>query len=125
MKKFLFYFAVAGWMLGLLVHLLSLLGFDVTESISFVWLLHLGLFVVWIPAVLLFKNSEKIKADQESTRSRKMGSNDLFKIAFKQIPKWLKIIAYAGFFLRSHQFYIIWDYQRRQCQNGRRPIYIT
>jgi hypothetical protein len=36
MRKFLFYFAVTGWILGLIVHLLSLGDIDVREEIPFV-----------------------------------------------------------------------------------------
>ena len=37
MKKFLFYFAVTGWTLGLIVHLLSIADFDITDKVPFVW----------------------------------------------------------------------------------------
>jgi hypothetical protein len=41
-----------GWFLALLVHILSLIDIDVRDRIPFVWLLHIGVFVVWLPVVL-------------------------------------------------------------------------
>ncbi|MES1181693.1 MAG: hypothetical protein ABUL44_02765 [Flavobacterium sp.] len=67
MKKFLFYFAITGWTLGLIVHLLSLADYDITDKVPFVWVLHIGIFVVWLPVVLDLKKMKILKHinDQE------------------------------------------------------------
>lgn len=98
MKKFLFYFAVMGWTLGLIVHLLSLADFDITDKVPFIWVLHIGVFVVWFPTVLDLKKNEELKAYQQSRMLNKMNPFEFFKIILRQTPTWLTIIAVGGFF---------------------------
>ena len=98
MKKYLFYFAVTGWVLGLIVHLLSLADVDITEKAPFVWGLHVGIFVVWFPAILELKNNEELKTYQHSGILKRMNPFGFFKIIFKQTPAWLSIIAIGCFF---------------------------
>jgi hypothetical protein len=98
MKKVLFYFAVTGWILGLIVHLLSLADFDITDKVPSVWFLHLGIFVVWLPTVLDLKKNEELKAYQQSGMLDRMNLLGFFKIIFRQTPIWLTIIAIGGFF---------------------------
>jgi DNA-binding XRE family transcriptional regulator len=64
MKKFLFYFAVTGWLIALIVHLLTLADFDAREKVPFIWVLHIGIFVVWLPAVIELKNNDAFKIYQ-------------------------------------------------------------
>jgi hypothetical protein len=54
-NKFFFYLAAAGWMASLSLHILVLTGNDHVRYPSTVIPLSLGLFVVLIPAFLLFK----------------------------------------------------------------------
>lgn len=98
MNKYLFYFAVTGWSLGLLVHVLSLADIDITDKVPFVWVLHLGIFVVWLPAVLALKKNEELKAYQQSGFANTMNPFGFFKIIFKQTPNWMKLIAIVGFY---------------------------
>jgi hypothetical protein len=98
LKKILFGLAVTGWSLGLIVHLLSLADFDVTSKVSFVWLLHLGIFVVWLPAVIDLKKNEELKEFQRSGLLNRMNLVAFYKIIFKQTPPWLTVIAIVGFF---------------------------
>lgn len=98
MKKFLFYFAVTGWFLGLIVHLLSVAGIDVTDTIPFVWILHIGIFVVWLPIGINLKNNEEYKAFQQARMQNKANLLELYKVLFRQTPKWLTIVAVGGFF---------------------------
>jgi hypothetical protein len=104
MMKFLFYFALTGWTLGLLVHLLSLADIDVTEFVPFVWVLHIGLFVVWIPAVLDLKNNEELQEFQQGDFLQRMNSFAYFKIVFKNTPTWMTIIAIGSFFYAGLNF---------------------
>lgn len=91
MKKGIFYFAVTGWLLGLLVHFLAVSGVDVQEKVPFVFVLHIGVFVAFIPAVLKMKKLV--------TESRLEGNNGLsqFKILRQTAPTWLLVIAGIGF----------------------------
>jgi len=98
MKKFLFYFAVTGWTLGLIVHILSLADYDVTANFPFVWILHVGIFVVWLPTVLDLRKNEELKEYQQSGMMNRMNPFGFYKIIFRQTPTWLRIIAIGGFF---------------------------
>ena len=44
--------ALLGFVLAAAVHVASLAGVDVSQRIPFVWLLHVGIFVVFVPFVL-------------------------------------------------------------------------
>lgn len=107
MKKFLFYFAITGWTLGLLVHVLSLTGFDVTEKFPFVWVLHLGIFVVWLPTILDLRKNEEFKAYQQSRMLNKMNPFGFIKIVFKQTPTWFTALAIGGFFYATINFMLV------------------
>jgi hypothetical protein len=98
MKKFLFYFAVTGWTLGLIIHILSIADFDITEKVPFVWLLHIGIFAVWISAIRELTKNEEFQAFQQSGMLNKMDYLGFYKIIFKQTPTWLTIIAIGGIF---------------------------
>ena len=52
--KFLHYFAITGFILGLIVHIIAIAGIDIADNFPFIWLLHVGIFVVWIPVVIKF-----------------------------------------------------------------------
>lgn len=97
MKKFLFYFAVAGWTSGLLVHLLSLADIDVAGKVPFVWILHIGVFVVWLPTILALRNNEELKAYQQPGMRNQRNPLKFFRILFRQTPTWLAILAMGGF----------------------------
>ena len=58
MKIFLFYFAVTGWTIGLIVNLISIAEIDITVKIHFlwIWVLTIGTFIVWLPIVFELKN---------------------------------------------------------------------
>ena len=55
MKKFIFYLAAAGWIISLVIHILSLAKTDVEASIPYIWILHIGIFAVWIPAIRVLR----------------------------------------------------------------------
>lgn len=97
MKKILFYVAVAGWALGLIVHLLSAAGTDVADKVPFIRLLHIGIFIVWIPAILELNKNKLQKASPNTISMMRMSSSDFYKALFGHCPKWLVIIAIGGF----------------------------
>jgi hypothetical protein len=100
MKQFLFYFAASGWTLALIVHLLTLTGMDINSSAPYVWVLHIGIFAVWIPAILKLRKDEELQAFQQSQKQRNTRTNPIrfFKIMFRHTPTWLTVLAIGGFF---------------------------
>ncbi len=98
MKIALFWAAVTGWTLGLLVHILSIFDVDVESKFPYIWLLHIGIFVVWIPAILELKKNEKIKAFQSSGIRNRMRPIALFKALCEGVPSWIVVIAVVGFY---------------------------
>jgi hypothetical protein len=71
--------------LSVLSHIAALLGSQVPLG-DYEWLLHVGIFVVWLPAVLV------------TTRlTRDFKQRDLWKAALRGCPPWMKYMVY-GFF---------------------------
>ena len=52
MNSLLAIFACLGFVLSLAVHIAALFGIDISTQIPYLWPLHLGIFVVFIPMVL-------------------------------------------------------------------------
>lgn len=75
--------SAVGLGLSLWVHLGALAGRRVAPE-AFFWLLHVGIFVVWIPAVL-------VGMKRVGTASRK----DYWKLALKGAPEWLRYVIYG------------------------------
>lgn len=96
MNKYIFYVAVTGWTLGLIAHFTTFFGIDITDQFPYVWVLHLGIFVVWIPTVLYLKNNEELKTFKESGMLNQMNPFGFYKIVFKQTPTWLAVLAVGG-----------------------------
>jgi hypothetical protein len=97
MKKFLFYFAIAGWMLGLTIHLISIANIDVEEYMPYVWILHIGIFVVWFPTILSLRNNEDFIEYQQSGWLNRMNPFAFFKVIFERTPTWLSILSIGCF----------------------------
>ena len=101
MKRTLFFIAVFGWCAGLAAHLLSLMDIDIRAYFEAIWLLHIGIFVVFVPAVFELNKNESIKELRKA--NKKPGFFELYKIIFQNTPNWLKIIAIAGVGVLVHQ----------------------
>ena len=93
MKKIFFYIAIIGWLISTTVHLLSVANIDIEDKYPYVWLLHIGIFIVWLPAVINLTKNQELKEYQ------KTGKNpfEFLKILFKDSPTWLTIIVGVGF----------------------------
>ncbi len=91
MGKLLFYLAVLGWGTALLVHGLALAGMDVISFAPYVWLLHGGIFVVWIPALM---RTQRLRAQQPEVGAAeaRTRSGSVFQLA----PRGLRVVAAAG-----------------------------
>ncbi len=76
--------ACMGFMLSIIVHVVSALGFYVGDHYPFVWLLHLGVFVVWFPTIISLISNPKYKR-----KDRKYGDSfkTLYTVVFKDMPK--------------------------------------
>src|SRR5947209_8356058 len=70
-----------GLALSISAHCAALLGFSLPEK---VWLLHVGIFVVWLPAVLVAGRM---------TRGGKQ--KDFWKNALAGCPKWMRNALYV------------------------------
>ncbi len=92
MRKYFFYLAIVGWILSAIVQLLLVVGIDVESQCSFTWLLHIGVFAVWFPAILLL-----IRDKERSAMMKTYNPIDFWKALFKGTPVWLVIIALGGF----------------------------
>jgi hypothetical protein len=79
-------FSAVGLVVSLWVHLGAVMGRRVAPE-AFFWLLHVGVFVVWFPAIFV---------------ARRMVGNlnrkDLWKVILKDTPWWLRYMVY-GFFV--------------------------
>jgi hypothetical protein len=62
---------------------------DVQEKYPWVWVLHIGIFFVWIPAI------RELKRYQASQRKRRIF--DIYRLIFLNTPAWLAYIAVGSF----------------------------
>jgi len=51
--------AILGFTASLAVHLLTYRGYAISDTVPATWLLHLGVFVVWLPAVLKLNRAKR------------------------------------------------------------------
>ena len=91
MGKKLFYLAVAGWGAAVVVHSLAFVGVDVASFVPIVWVLHVGIFAVWVPAV---RKMRRAKALQQEKAVAGMPTSS--GSVWKQAPLWLTVVAFAG-----------------------------
>jgi len=71
-----------GFFLSLFVHLVTFFGIDPAKHVPWVWVLHLGIFVVFVPMVLMQGSSLR---------------KDLWNDLFAAVPRWARY-AIKGFF---------------------------
>lgn len=94
MSKILSYFALFGLISGLIVHVLAILGVNAGDKIPFIWLLHVGIFVVWFPVIF------KLIGLQKNTPGYKESKHvfKMYKLLYDNSTKPLLLIA-AFFFV--------------------------
>lgn len=83
MLRLLMLYAIIGVCLSTVVHFATFAGFDPLATSPLVWLLHIGIFVVWIPVVLLAD-----RAYIESGLWRFKRGN--MEAAIRSAPKWMR-----------------------------------
>jgi len=87
-RQFLWVFialSFVGLILSFWVHFGAVMGRRVAPE-SFFWLLHIGIFVVWFPAVLIAKQ-----------RVGNLNRKDFWKVCLSDLPDWVRYLLY-GFF---------------------------
>jgi hypothetical protein len=77
--------ALTGFLFSLMVHVGALLGHDIPFEDG-TWMLHVGIFVVWVPAVLAGRQL-----------SRDFRQKDFWKAVLRGCPAWLRRLAQALF----------------------------
>ncbi len=95
MKKTLCCLAGLGLVLGLIVHIISLLGIYIGDKTLFILILHIGIFIVWIPAILELKKNSEFQQPEFMTN---INPKKLFGAIFKDTPKPVLYIS-IGFFI--------------------------
>ena len=74
MNRLLVLIALLGFLLSLVVHVVTLLYIDVSEKIPFSWSLHVGIFLVFIPFVIFSRKD--------------LGQSPTFSKLRKLFPSW-------------------------------------
>lgn len=77
------YLALVGFVASLIAHLCGYVGIDKPFGIS-PWPLHVGIFIVWFPAVLVFHNL-----------SKDFPQRDMWKAALRGCPNWMRTLLYV------------------------------
>ncbi len=85
-RRFLWVFIIlsfVGLVASLWVHLGAVMGRRVAPE-AFFWILHMGIFVVWIPATLVAKE-----------RVGNFNRKDFWKVVLKDLPDWVRYLVYG------------------------------
>lgn len=94
MKKIICYIAGLGLIFGLIIHIISLFGIYIGDKIPFIWALHIGVFIVWLPAILELRKNPVLKSQNFGTIT---SSLKFFGIIFKDTPKPIMILSVVFF----------------------------
>jgi hypothetical protein len=84
--------ALLGFTLSLVVHISALIGIDVSSKFPYVWALHFGIFIVFIPFVLISRKDLGVKPSYSQIRDR-------FPMLIISIGLFIFIYAFINFFL--------------------------
>lgn len=105
MKKSLFILAAAGWTISLTVHLFTIAGIDVQSRIPLIIVMHFGVFVVWVPAIL--ETRKRFPQNSANARPLMRTPFSTFKLFFANSPRWMTAIAVAGLLYAFVSFFLI------------------
>lgn len=61
MHKLVFYSAVTLCFISVVVHILSMAGWNIYDIAPQIWLLHIGIFIIWIPLILFQLLNSKVE----------------------------------------------------------------
>ena len=79
------YLAALGLVLSAIVHVISLLGMTSAFGQTS-WILHIGIFVVWLPTIFVI-----------SKKGQDFKQMDFWRAAFRACPKWMIYMTYILF----------------------------
>jgi hypothetical protein len=123
MNRFLFHLAVVLYAVSVAVHANTFIRIVPTNSLPWIWVLHVGIFVVFIPGVLGIKKTTKIQ---------KVGLFDFYgnwraqkEIFLDGIPIGLKVLIGASFIYAIVNFILAFGsfgHSTLSNQNGKRYI---
>jgi len=89
--SYLFYIAIIGWLIGTTIHILSIAHIDVTRYFPFVWLLHIGIFIIWFPLILFLRNNQSEVKKLQAIRAKVEQSSFFSKGILGHCPLWLRL----------------------------------
>jgi hypothetical protein len=89
-----FIIAITGFCLSLSVHLATFVGVDPQQSFPFVWLLHIGIFIVWLPAILI-----------ANRRTKGAPRSDQWRTIFRGAPWWIAALIGPVFLYAFFNFF--------------------
>jgi hypothetical protein len=104
MKKILFWTAVFGWTASLLVHLLAIAHIDARHYVPPAMLLHIGIFVVWVPAILELRRNKTFQQFEGSGFGNRLNPVKSFNAMMTGTPAPMRLLAIAGFFYAIANF---------------------
>lgn len=106
--------------MGLAVHVLSVASVDVTDKVPFVRVLNIGIFAVWLPAILTLKKSKEAQEFHNTGTLNTMNPVALLKVMFHNTPTWLTVIAIVGLLYAPINFMVFMTSQTGvpDIQNG-------
>lgn len=99
LKPFLWVFvaiSAVGLVVSLWVHLGAVMGRRVAPEASF-WILHVGIFVVWFPAVFV---GQRIARDANP--------KEVWRIVLRGAPEWVRYMVYGFFAYAFFNFLFFW-----------------
>lgn len=88
------YLALAGFMASAIAHLFSYMGIDKPFGID-PWPLHIGIFIVWLPAVIV---AQRLSKD--------FPQKDIWKATLRGCPSWMKKTFYILFVYAFINFFV-------------------
>ena len=82
--------AATGLILGLIVHVISVLGIYIEDKVPYIWILHIGVFIVFFPAILELRKNPVLKSPDFKTNKNPF---KVYNLIFKNAPKPVMIIS--------------------------------
>ena len=89
--RYLFYLAIIGWLIGTTIHILSIAHIDVAGYIPFVWLLHIGIFIIWFSIIFFLRNNQSELKRLQATQEEVERSRFFSKGILGHCPLWLRL----------------------------------
>lgn len=97
MKQKLFIFSIVGWVLCILIPILTFININLLTVTPFLWCLFPGIFIVFIPSIIYAKNNSRI-IEYDYDNNNFLQSNSVSLIPFfEKAPSWIITILIMSF----------------------------